>query len=143
MNNYIDIENKDKSITKAFIMGMKHSKKYGYDFLVCIVKTKVVMYAIKKVNDNFYKYDINNLVVISNLNNEFQDARLLHMQYEKRRTLTGIHNSKYTCFNCNLSVLPYCVTFYCSRISGWCLFGKNVCRFNNFETKKSAAFAVP
>ena len=73
MNNYIDIENKDKSITKAFIMGMKHSKKYGYDFLVCIVKTKVVMYAIKKVNDNFYKYDINNLVVISNLNNEFQD----------------------------------------------------------------------
>ena len=58
MNNYIDIENKDKSITKAFIMGMKHSKKYGYDFLVCIVKTKVVMYAIKKVNDNFYKYDI-------------------------------------------------------------------------------------
>ena len=47
MNNYIDIENKNKSITKAFIMGMKHSKKYGYDFLVCIVKTKVVMYAIK------------------------------------------------------------------------------------------------
>ena len=73
MNNYIDIENKDKSITKTFIMGMKHSKKYGYDFLVCIVKTKVVMYAIKKVNDNFYKYDITNLVVISNLNNEFQD----------------------------------------------------------------------
>ena len=74
MNNYIDIENKDKSITKAFIMGMKHSKRYGYDFLACIVKSKVVMYAIKKVNDNIYKYDINNPVVISNLNNEFQDG---------------------------------------------------------------------
>ena len=32
------------------------------------------MYAIKKVNDHIYKYDINNPVVISNLNNEFQDG---------------------------------------------------------------------
>ncbi len=73
MNNYIDIENKDKSITNAFIIGMKHSKRYDYDFLACIVKNEMVMYAIKKVNNDMFKYDITNSVVLNYLKNELLD----------------------------------------------------------------------
>lgn len=72
-NSYIKLENDDKVVLKVFLMGIKHSNKYNYDFVACIINSRVVMFALKNVNGIIYKYNITNKKVLENLYNEFQD----------------------------------------------------------------------
>lgn len=71
--DYIVIEDKNKKIKEVFLMGMKHSKKYNYDYIACIENSRVVIYPLIKINDKIYCNNVTNKKVLNTLYEEFMD----------------------------------------------------------------------
>ena len=71
--DYIVIEDKNKNIKEVFLMGMKHSKKYNYDYIACIENSRVVIYPLIKINNKIYCNNVTNKKVLNTLYEEFMD----------------------------------------------------------------------
>ena len=71
--DYIVIEDKNKKIKEVFLMGMKHSKKYNYDYVACIENSRVVIYPLIKINNKIYCNNVTNKKVLNTLYEEFMD----------------------------------------------------------------------
>lgn len=71
--DYIVIEDKNKNIKEVFLMGMKHSKKYNYDYIACIENSRVVIYPLIKINGIIYCNNVTNKKVLNILYEEFKD----------------------------------------------------------------------
>lgn len=71
--DYIVIEDKNKKIKEVFLMGMKHSKKYNYDYIACIENSRVVIYPLIKINNKIYCNNVTNKKVLNTLYEEFMD----------------------------------------------------------------------
>ena len=71
--DYIVIEDKNKNIKEVFLMGMKRSKKYNYDYIACIENSRVVIYPLIKINNKIYCNNVTNKKVLNTLYEEFMD----------------------------------------------------------------------
>lgn len=71
--DYIVIEDKNKNIKEVFLMGMKHSKKYNYNYIACIENSRVVIYPLIVINEKIYCNNVTNKKVLNTLYEEFMD----------------------------------------------------------------------
>lgn len=71
--DYIVIEDKNRNIKEVFLMGMKRSKKYNYDYIACIENSRVVIYPLLKINGIIYCNNVTNKKVLNILYEEFMD----------------------------------------------------------------------